>query len=196
MAIVGRGEIDGNGSAFFDFTKPHYSMDFDPRYTRQGQGFMNAVLETGDGPIEGLPTGRAGTMIIFRHCRNVLMRDITLRDAPDWTVHLQSVTGAVVEGVHILNDIRIPNNDGFDCFACVNVHFSDCDIRTGDDDFAIVGSEDITVTDCSLTSTPPASGWRIPATAYSATWPSTPIAASPSTTGAKAEPTRYSFPGL
>ncbi len=152
IAIVGRGAIDGNSNAFFDFTKPHYSLDFDPRYTRQGQSFMDAVLQTGDGPAAVKPEGRAGTMIVFSHCRNVLLRDVTLRNAPNWTVHLQNVQGAVVEGVHVLNDVRIPNNDGFDCIACRDVHFSNCDIRTGDDDFAIVGSEDITVTNCSLTS--------------------------------------------
>jgi hypothetical protein len=91
-------------------------------------------------------------MIIFTHCKNVLLRDITLRNAPNWTVHLQNVQGAVVDDVHVQNDLRIPNNDGFDCIACRDVHFSNCDIRTGDDDFAIVGSEDITVTNCSMTS--------------------------------------------
>jgi parallel beta-helix repeat protein len=152
VAIVGRGTIDGNSDAFSDFTKPHYSLDFDPQYTRQGRSFMDAVLNIADGPIDFLPTGRAGTMIIFTHCKNALLRDITLRNAPNWTVHLQNVQGAVVDGVHVLNDLRIPNNDGFDCIACRDVHFSNCDIRTGDDDFAIVGSEDITVTNCTITS--------------------------------------------
>lgn len=152
VGIVGRGTIHGNSEAFFDSTKPHYSLDFDPKYTRQGQSFMDAVLNTGDGPINFVPTGRSGTMIIFSHCKNMLIRDITLRNAPNWTVHLQTVEGAVIEGVHILNDPRIPNNDGVDCIACHDVHFSDCDIRTGDDDFAIVGSEDVTVNSCFLTS--------------------------------------------
>jgi hypothetical protein len=33
VAIVGQGGIEGSGNAFFDFTKPHIGMDFDPRYT-------------------------------------------------------------------------------------------------------------------------------------------------------------------
>jgi parallel beta-helix repeat protein len=152
IAIVGSGAIDGNSDTFFDFKKPHYSLDFDPQYTRQGQLFMDAVLQTGDGPIDMLPEGRSGTMIILFHCKHVLLRDITLRNAPNWTLHLQTVEAAVVEGIHILNDLRLPNNDGVDCFACRNVQFSNCDMRTGDDDFAIVGSEDITVTNCTLTS--------------------------------------------
>jgi parallel beta-helix repeat protein len=152
IAIIGQGAIDGNSDAFIDPNKPHYSLDFDPKYTRQGEGFMRAVLQTGDGPIDFKPQGRPGTMIVFFHCRNVAFRDVTLRNAPNWTLHLQTVDGAVMDGVHILNDLRIPNNDGVDCYSCRHAHFSNSDIRAGDDDFAIVGSEDITVTNCTLTS--------------------------------------------
>lgn len=152
IGIVGQGAIDGNSDAFIDASKPHYTLDFDPKYTRQGEGFMRAVLQTGDGPIDFRPQGRPGTMIVLFHCKNVLLRDVTLRNAPNWTLHLQTVEGAVMDGVHIINDLRIPNNDGVDCYSCRSVHFSNCEIRAGDDDFAIVGSEDITVTNCSLTS--------------------------------------------
>jgi len=44
------------------------------------------------------------------------------------------------------------------------VHFSDCDIRTGDDDFAIVNSVDITVANCSLQSR--SSGIRLEASQF------------------------------
>jgi len=57
-----------------------------------------------------------------------------------------------VTGIRIANDLRVPNNDGIDCMDCRDVHFSNCDIAAGDDDFAIVGSQDVTVADCSLTS--------------------------------------------
>jgi polygalacturonase len=152
LGIIGRGTIDGNSEVFIDAQKPHYSMDFDPHATRQGQGFMNAVLATGDGPIEFGPDGRPGTMIVFLNCRNILMRDVTLRHSPNWTVHFQTVRQAVVDGVHVNNDLRVPNNDGFDCMACRDVRYSNLDIKTGDDDFAIVGSEDITVANCSMAS--------------------------------------------
>jgi hypothetical protein len=152
IGIIGRGVIDGNSEVFIDSNKPHYSMDFDPQATRQGQAFMNAVLATGDGPIDFGPDGRPGTMIVFINCRNILMRDVTLRHSPNWTVHFQTVRQAVVDGVHVDNDLRVPNNDGFDCMACRDVRYSNLDIKTGDDDFAIVGSEDITVTNCSMVS--------------------------------------------
>ena len=162
VSIVGRGAIDGNADSFFDFTKPHYSMDFDPKYTRQGQKFMQGVLRTQDGPVAFKPEGRPGTMIICNNCRNVLMRDITLQNAPNWTVHFNSTVGAVVTGIHIYNNLLLPNNDGFDCFGCKDVHFSDCGIQAGDDDFAILNSTDVTVANCALTSR--SSGIRVEAT--------------------------------
>ena len=152
LSIIGRGTIDGNSEVFIDAQKPHYAMDFDPRATRQGQAFLNAVMATGDGPIEFGPDGRPGTMIVFLNCRNVLMRDVTLRDSPNWTVHFQTVSQAVVDSVHVDNDPRVPNNDGFDCMACRDVHYANLNIKTGDDDFAIVGSEGITVTNCTMVS--------------------------------------------
>jgi polygalacturonase len=162
VSIIGRGMIDGNADAFFDFTKPYFSMDFDPKYTRQGQDFMQAVLRTEDGPVAVKPAGRAGTMIICSNCRNLLMRDVTLQNAPNWTVHFNNTQGAVVTGIHIRNNLLIPNNDGFDCFGCKDVHFSDCGIQAGDDDFAILNSTDVTVANCSLTSR--SSGIRVEAT--------------------------------
>jgi polygalacturonase len=165
VAIVGRGAIDGSGDAFFDFTKPHYVMDFDTKYIRNGNDFMNAVLRTDDGPVQMKPGGRPGTMIICTNCRNVLIRDVTLQNAPNWTVHFNHTEGGVVTGIHIQNNLLLPNNDGFDCFYCKDVHFSDCDIHAGDDDFAILNSTDITVNNCSLTSR--SSGIRVEATRYS-----------------------------
>jgi polygalacturonase len=165
VAIVGTGAIDGSGDAFFDFSKPHYAMDFDPKYTRNPKDFMNAVLSTEDGPVQMQPRGRPGTMIICTNCRNVLIRDVTLQNAPNWTMHFNNTEGAVVSGIHIRNNLLLPNNDGFDCFGCRNVHVSDCDIRAGDDDFAILNSTDITISNCSLISR--SSGIRVEATRYS-----------------------------
>lgn len=154
VSIVGRGTIDGRGDEFMDFATPHVSADFDPQYTRQGAAFRSGAASVEYGPVEpkGHGTGRPGTLILFFHATGVLVRDVTIRNAPNWTLHLQSVQRAVIQGIHILNSLLIPNNDGIDCMQCRNVHISDCDIQAGDDDFAIVGSEDIQVSNCSLIS--------------------------------------------
>lgn len=152
IAIVGQGVIDGGGDSFFDFHKAHYGMDFDPQYTRQGPDFMKSILELGDGPVETKPSGRPGTMIVFWESRNVLVRDVTFRNAPNWTFHIDHSQGIVVSGIHILNNLLLPNNDGIDCLSCRDAHFSDCDIHAGDDDFAFYGGEYIGVTNSSLES--------------------------------------------
>lgn len=152
IAIVGQGVIDGSADDFYDFKKPHYGMDFDPRYTRQGDQFLKSMLETGDGPVETKPAGRPGTMIVFFNCQNIVVRDVTLRNAPNWTFHLGNSREAVLTGIHILNSLLLPNNDGIDCIVCRDVHVSDCEIRAGDDDFAFFGSVDVSVTNCSLVS--------------------------------------------
>jgi hypothetical protein len=152
IAIIGQGAIDGSADDFFDFTKPHLGRDFDAQYTRQGPDFMKSMLETSDGPVETKATGRPGTMIVFSHCQNILVRDITFRNAPNWTFHLAFSRHAVVTGIHIVNSLLLPNNDGIDCIGCSDVHFSDCDIRAGDDDFAFYDAEDVTVNSCSLVS--------------------------------------------
>jgi glycosyl hydrolase family 28 len=164
VSLLGPGAIDGNSDAFFDPGRPHASMDFDPSVTRQGQRSLDVLHMTGDGPIEQKPGGRPGTMIACFDCRNVTIRDVTFRNAPNWTAHFQRVERAVVSGLHVINNSLIPNNDGFDCFSCRDVHFSDCDIRTGDDDFAIVNSVDVTVANCALQSR--SSGIRLEASQF------------------------------
>lgn len=152
ISILGRGALDGDGDDFFDFSVPHISHDYDARYTRQGQDFMNPKYGTEFGPVEPKPEGRPGTMIILINARNVLIRDVTLRNAPNWTLHFQNSDDAVVTGVHIENNLLLPNNDGIDCVGSHNVHFSNCDIQAGDDDFAFMSSENVNVTNCSMRS--------------------------------------------
>src|SRR5271165_3378435 len=97
-------------------------------------------------------TDRSGTMIICSHCKHVLIRDITFKDAPNWTFHLQSTEDAIVSGLRVDADLRIPNNDGMDCMRCRNVHVSDCNMSAGDDDFAFVDSDNVSVSNCTLIS--------------------------------------------
>jgi hypothetical protein len=154
VAILGRGAIDGSGDDFMDFGVAHVTLDFDAQSTRQGKAFLDAMYDTQVGPVEpkGKGEGRPGTMVIFRNCQNVAIRDVTLENAPNWTLHFQDSQEIVVNGVHILSSLLIPNDDGMDCIGCKAVHVSDCDIQSGDDDFAFFNSEDVNVTNCSLVS--------------------------------------------
>jgi Glycosyl hydrolases family 28 len=165
IGIVGRGAIDGRGDDFMDLGVPHVAADFDAQYTRNPEAFGAGVRNLAYGPVRVKEQGRPGTMLIFENCRNVLLRDVTLRAAPNWTLHLQNTERATISGIHIDNNLLIPNNDGIDCMRCRHVHISDSDIRAGDDDLAIVGSENVNVTNCSLVSR--SSAIRLESTSHS-----------------------------
>jgi polygalacturonase len=152
VAIIGQGVIDGNSSAFFDFNTPHNGKDYDASFTRNPAAFTAAVQNTSNGPVELKPAGRPGTMIVCSHCKHVVIRDITFKDSPNWTFHLQSTEDVMVSGLRVDADLRIPNNDGMDCMRCRNVHVSDCNMSAGDDDFAFVSSDDVSVANCTLVS--------------------------------------------
>jgi len=98
IAITGRGTIDGNGDSFFDLKSLHTGADFDATYTRQGADFDAPTYGLESGPVEAGPAGRPGTMIILSDCRNILIRDVTLSNAPNWTLHLQGSEGATIAG--------------------------------------------------------------------------------------------------
>lgn len=104
--------------------------------------------------------GRPG-MVYFVRCKHLTIRDIVFEKAPAWTVHLIACEDVLVEGVRILNDLRIPNCDGIDPNHCRNVRIANCHIEAGDDciviknthEFADAGpSENIVVTNCTLSS--------------------------------------------
>lgn len=95
-------------------------------------------------------------------CRNVTIRDITLKDSSSWCLHLTGCEDVLIHGIRILNDLKVPNCDGIDPDHCRNVRISDCFIEAGDDCIVLKNTreharygptENITVTGCVLKST-------------------------------------------
>ena len=95
-------------------------------------------------------------------CKKVTFRDITLRDGALWTLRLSGCQDVLIHGIHIDNDLRLPNNDGIDLDRCQYVRISDCHIVSGDDCICLKACqetegygpcENITVTGCTLVST-------------------------------------------
>ncbi|MDP9049438.1 MAG: glycosyl hydrolase family 28 protein [Acidobacteriota bacterium] len=150
ITIDGQGEIDGQGDTFMSMHTSHGGNDYVASYTRNPKAFQDAMSVVEFGPIE--PSNRPGTMIVFYHCSNIRFHGVTLRNAPNWTMQLQDVEDAKISDFQILNNPKIPNNDGIDCMMCRYVAISDCHINTGDDDFAIVASSHVNVSNCALSS--------------------------------------------
>lgn len=134
VALTGPGVIDGNGRAY-------------------------VLAETPD--IYRCPLERPYT-IVFRNCRHVTMRDVTVREAAFWTIRLFGSDDVSIDGIRILNDVRMPNNDGIDVDWSSNVRIANCHIVTGDDGISLHTSqpnggitrpcENIIVTGCTITS--------------------------------------------
>ncbi len=152
IRITGDGVIDGNGTGFFDETAPHMGRDYDEQFTRNPAAFLADLRKTVDGPLEAKPTGRPGTMVIFDHADHITLEGVTFSNAPNWTLHFQHAHNLVVHAIRVANDMRLPNNDGLDCMDCHDLRVSDSALDAGDDDFAIVGSDGIAITNCVLRS--------------------------------------------
>ena len=93
--------------------------------------------------------------------KNLSIRDITICEGAYWTVHLIGCDGALIDGVNLLNNLKIRNGDGIDIDHSKNVRIANCHITSGDDaiclknrrEFEEYGScHDIVVTNCVMES--------------------------------------------
>ena len=140
ISICGKGTIHGNGIAFMGAElsdsyelKPLADQAFDPR----------------------------PHVLTLTDVKNLTIRDVTIKEGAYWTVHLIGCNEAVIEGINLLNNLKIRNGDGIDLDHSKNVRIANCHITSGDDciclknrrEFEQYGScHDITVTNCVMSS--------------------------------------------
>ncbi len=161
ISISGDGTIDGNGHAVWqtladetaggDLNKPGWwPQSFCGVWWPFGRGASDKTLAPGR-PMQ----------IILIGCKHLRLREFSIRNAPSWTVHPVGCEDLVIDGISILNDWNVANNDGIDLDHCRNVRIANCHIDTADDgivlkntpNFASYGrSENITVTGCTIAS--------------------------------------------
>jgi len=166
VSITGEGQIDGNGDNFFELDKAKRLDTSVTRYSRQGSNFRHVESGIGDGPV--VPKDRPYQMFVFSNCKRVTIQDIFITKSPFWCMHLADCDAVNITGIRLWNSLLAPNADGIDMTSCTNVIVSNCDIRTGDDSFAITGfdhhfevpgfehlhhiSENILISNCNLQS--------------------------------------------
>ena len=138
ISITGMGTISGNGVAFM-------GAELDDSYE------LKPVTTFDPRPH----------VITLTDVRNVVVRDVTIRDGAYWTLHLVGCDGAVIDGINLLNNLKIRNGDGIDLDHSRNIRIANCHITSGDDciclknrrETAQYGScHDIVVTNCVMTS--------------------------------------------
>ena len=140
ISITGKGTIHGNGIAFMGVElsdsyelKPLADQTFDPR----------------------------PHVLTLTNVQNLTIRDVTIKEGAYWTVHLIVCNEAVIDGINLLNNLKIRNGDGIDLDHSKNVRIANCHITSGDDciclknrrEFEQYGScHDIVVTNCVMSS--------------------------------------------
>lgn len=76
----------------------------------------------------------------FFDCKNVLLKDVKIVNAPFWVVHPIKSSNVIVDGITV--ESHGPNNDGCDPEYSRNVIIKNCIFNTGDDCIAIKSGRD------------------------------------------------------
>lgn len=133
IAITGGGVIDGAGQPWWEMA-----------LANKGKPQSVAALRP--------------RLIVFDHCRHVLMDGVTIQNSASWQVVPYYSDDVTIRNTKILAPAHSPNTDGIDPFSSRHVTISHVLIDVGDDNVAIKSgqpgsagpddpSADITVTD-------------------------------------------------
>ena len=99
-------------------------------------------------------------MVLLHHCSNILIRDVTIRNSPNWSLHLAGCSNGDIFGVTMHHSLLVPNSDSLDVGNCHDIRIANCDMVSGDDcialgacgdDFSHEPTENILVSNCRLT---------------------------------------------
>lgn len=78
--------------------------------------------------------------IEFFECKNMMLQDVKIINAPFWVIHPIKSSNIIVDGVTV--ESHGPNNDGCDPEYSRNVIIKNCTFNTGDDCIAIKSGRD------------------------------------------------------
>ena len=101
-------------------------------------------------------------MLFLENVSRLTIRDVTLSRSAFWTVHMAGCRDVLIDGIRILNNLKMANCDGIDPDHCRNVRIANCHIQCADDCIVFKNTaaamdygpcENITVTGCTLIST-------------------------------------------
>ncbi len=135
ITITGGGAIDGNEEIYYgEVTQYHIEGAYYPRTP----------------------------LLFIENVEHFTVKDVTLKRSAFWTLHMVGCRDVLVEGVRILNNMKMANCDGIDPDHCQNVRIIGCHIETADDCIVFKTSEayeaygpleNVVVSGCTLKST-------------------------------------------
>ena len=148
LTITGLGTIDGQGQAFWAKSN---------RKQPPSDELWGDVVAFDWKPNT---QQRPSPLLEFAYCRNLHIENITISNAPGWTLRPVACDSVFIHGLRIRNPLYGPNSDGIDVTASKNVFISNCDIDCGDDAICLksenpygelLPTKNITITNCILT---------------------------------------------
>lgn len=133
VGITGEGVIDGQGKPIAES--------------------VIAPIKPGSFPDAG--EAKRPVILNFRNCRNVTVRDVTLRESACWVQLYRDCDHVHIENIKVRTLAAI-TNDGLDLDGCSNVVVRGCDIDSEDDALCLKSSrrfcENILIENCRLRS--------------------------------------------
>ena len=135
VAITGFGKIDGNEKIFYGHVTPwHIDGAFYPRVP----------------------------LLYLENIQDLTIQGVTLTGSAFWTTHMVGCRDVLIEGIRIINNLKLANCDGIDPDHCQNVRIANCHIECADDCIVFKNTEhsaqygpceNIVVSGCTLIST-------------------------------------------
>lgn len=96
-----------------------------------GRGIIN-----GNGALVR-KTGKPANLVRIRNSRNVLIDGLCFFDPAAWNTHILYSDSVTIRNVKLINDMEVPNTDGFDPDASRHVLIQNCFAFCSDDNVAI-----------------------------------------------------------
>ena len=148
IAIVGRGTLDGQGQAWWDFYRkvsPRGGTTNAVPRTKWQEEFARLNKDTiAEANYRLLDMGFLRPPFIQpNECSNVLVEGVTILNSPFWNVTPIFCDDVNVRGVTIISPSTSPNTDGINPDSCRNIRIADCYISVGDDCITIKSGRDI-----------------------------------------------------
>ena len=140
VAIVGEGTIDGAGAPWWK----RFRAERAAGVPQQGQPRQAGQPQESPRP----------KLVLLTDCANVLIRGVTIKDAPQFHLVPQRCHDVTIEDVTITAPADSPNTDGIDPSSSHDVLIRHCTIDVGDDNVAFKSNpgegatENVLVTDC------------------------------------------------
>jgi polygalacturonase len=116
-----------------------------------GRGIIDGQGRSFKGPYKVRPY-----IIRFIQCRNVTVKDVTIRNSPMWVQHYLACDDVHISGITVRSLVNA-NNDGINIDSCHRVIISDCNIHSGDDAIVLKSTSarpcrNVVVSNCVLSS--------------------------------------------